>query len=97
IPARTAPRTAASHDSGAFSHPITVTLSANDEVDPNPRIYYTLDGSDPTTDSPCFAGSGRIRLAGSRPRTVKYFARNSSDQHSAIDTKTYDMDGADDG
>jgi pimeloyl-ACP methyl ester carboxylesterase len=97
IPARTAPEPAVSHDSGTFSNPITLTLSADDEVDPNPRIYYTTDGSDPTTDSPSFAGSGRIRLAGSESRTVKYFARNSSGQHSAIQTRTYDMDGADDG
>jgi hypothetical protein len=97
IGARTAPQPAASHDSGTFRDPVTITLSAGDNVDPNPRIYYTIDGSDPTTDSPCFAGSGRIRLAGSGPRTVKYFARNSSGQHSPTETRTYDMDGADDG
>jgi hypothetical protein len=40
---------------------------------------------------------GRIRLAGSGSRTVKYFARNSSGQESAIETNTYEMDGAYDG
>ena len=97
IAARTAPQPAASHDSGTFRDPVTITLSAGDSVDPNPQIYYTIDGSDPTTDSPRFAGAGRIRLAGNGPRTVRYFARNSSGQHSPIETKTYDMDGAYDG
>jgi hypothetical protein len=97
IAARTAPQPAASHDSGTFRDPVTITLSAGDSVDPNPQIYYTTDDSDPTTDSPRFAGSGRIRLAGSGPRTVKYFARNSAGKHSPIETRTYDMDGADDG
>jgi hypothetical protein len=97
VPSRAAPRPAASHESDTFSEPLTVTLSARDEVDPNPRIYYTTDGSDPTTDSPSFAGSGQIRLAGSGPRTVKYFAQNTSGNPSDVETKTYQMDAADAG
>lgn len=32
--------------------PIDVTITANDSSDPNPTIYYTTDGSTPTTSSP---------------------------------------------
>jgi hypothetical protein len=94
VRSRAVPRPAASPDSDTFSEPLTVTLSARDEVDPNPRIYYTTDGSEPTTDSPSFAGSGQISLAGSGPRTVKYFAQNASGNPSDVETKTYEMDAA---
>jgi hypothetical protein len=95
VPSRVAPRPAASHESGTFSEPLTVTLSARDEVDPNPRIYYTTDGSDPTPDSPFFAGSGQLRLAGSGTKTVKYFAQNTLGNVSDVETKTYEMDAGD--
>jgi Chitobiase/beta-hexosaminidase C-terminal domain len=91
VPSRGAPRPVASHDSNTFGEPLTVTLSARDESDPNPRIYYTTDGSDPTPDSLSFAGSGRIRLAGRGTRTVKYFAESMSGERSDIATKTYEM------
>ena len=37
---------------GNYTSPITVTLTANDDRDANPIIYYTLDDTTPTTDSP---------------------------------------------
>lgn len=37
-----------SKDGGFYTEPFTLTLSSSD---PNGRIYYTLDGSEPSTDS----------------------------------------------
>jgi pimeloyl-ACP methyl ester carboxylesterase len=85
------PTVAASHDSGTHTEPITVTLSAHDEVDPSSRIFFTTDGSTPTTDSPYFIGSGHITLDTSGTKTLTYFAQNSAGNSSDVKTKTYEM------
>ena len=41
----------ASLPDGLYNTSLTVDLTAIDMRDSNPKIYYTLDGSDPTTDS----------------------------------------------
>jgi hypothetical protein len=89
------PTVAVSHDSGTHADPITVTLSARDEVDPGSKIYYTTDGSRPTTDSPFFISSGQITFDTSGTKTLKYFAQNSAGNSSDTKTKTYEMDVAD--
>ena len=42
--------------SGSYNTDKTVQLSASDSQDPTPQIYYTLDGSDPTTGSNVYNG-----------------------------------------
>jgi Chitobiase/beta-hexosaminidase C-terminal domain len=95
IASRLAPAPAASHDSGMFREPVTLTLSAGDEADPTPKIYYTTDGSEPTTSSPFFAGSGQIRLDSSGTKTVKYRAQNAAGNLTEVETNTYEMEVAD--
>jgi pimeloyl-ACP methyl ester carboxylesterase len=87
-----APVLAVSHDSEMFTEPITVTLSARDEADPNPKIYYTKDGSRPTTRSPFFRGSGQIRFDTSGAKTLRFFAQNSAGNSTEVQTNTYEME-----
>ena len=47
----TSPTVNASLTNGTYSTYQNVTLTATDNVDPNPAIYYTLDGTTPTTSS----------------------------------------------
>ena|SRR5215207_3675470 len=89
------PTVAASQDSGTHEEPITVTLSASDEVDPGSKIHYTIDGSNPTTSSPFFISSGQITFDTSGTKTLRYFAQNSASHSSDIKTKTYEMTVAD--
>jgi pimeloyl-ACP methyl ester carboxylesterase len=95
IASRLAAAPAASHDSGTFREPVTLSLSAGDEADPNAKIYYTTDGSEPTTSSPFFAGSGQIRLDSSGTKIVKYRAQTAAGNLTDVETKTYEMEVAD--
>ncbi|MEP2026775.1 MAG: starch-binding protein [Reichenbachiella sp.] len=58
---------------------VALTITANDDNDPNPTIYYTLDGSTPTSGSATYSGSFNI----TDDITVKAIA---IDNQSAIST-----------
>ena len=46
-----APSPSADLPSGSYNTNKTINLTATDDWDSNPKIYYTLDGFDPTTSS----------------------------------------------
>ncbi|OPY26679.1 MAG: hypothetical protein A4E27_00695 [Methanobacterium sp. PtaU1.Bin242] len=52
----TPPMVSASPAGGTYSTAQTVTLTATDNLDPNPAIYYTLNGTAPTTSSSRYTG-----------------------------------------
>ncbi len=68
--------------SGSYYQPISVVISTNN---PEATIYYTLDGSDPTTGSPVY--STPISLT--ENTTLKAFAVLDGFDPSAISTATY--------
>ncbi|MEY8847607.1 starch-binding protein [Psychroserpens sp. XS_ASV72] len=74
---------------GTFSNGSTVdvTLTAIDSTDPNPIIYYTTDGSTPTTSS--LSGSSPLALQFTTTTTLKAFAQNTNGDMSSIKTETY--------
>lgn len=69
---------------GTFTGAKTVTLSTNETAD----IFYTLDGSTPTTASTKYTGP----LAISATTTLKAFARDTEGNTSAVQTVTYTLD-----
>ena len=75
------PATAASPAGGTYDAAQTVTLTANEPA----TIYYTLDGSSPTTDSPVYGGPLTI----SATTTLKYFARDAFGHDEAVTSATY--------
>jgi Starch-binding module 26/Chitobiase/beta-hexosaminidase C-terminal domain/Glycosyl hydrolase family 57/Secretion system C-terminal sorting domain len=66
---------------------LNVVLTAKDNSDPNPVIYYTLDGSTPTTTSAATTGTLTIPIAATK--TLKAFARDNTGVNSTIRTETY--------
>lgn len=76
------PTASASPAGGTFSASVQVTLTATPA---NSSIYYTTDGSNPTTASTKYAGP--ITLA--QTTTLKFFAVDAGGRKSAIQTQTY--------
>ncbi len=71
-----------SPDGGKFRRRVIVTLT---DVTPGTTIYYTLDGSDPTTTSIAYQGTFVLK----RSATVKAIAVDSSLNESGIATATF--------
>ncbi|TAF69319.1 MAG: starch-binding protein [Flavobacterium sp.] len=63
---------------------VSTTLTANN---PTSTIYYTLDGTTPTTTSPSAVGS--VTLSINTTKTLKAFVRNAVGVTSAVRTETY--------
>jgi hypothetical protein len=66
---------------------VTVTLSATDDSGIAPTIYYTIDGSTPTTSSLSASGSKTLQV--SSTTTLKAFASDNLNLASAIQTHAY--------
>ncbi|MFA0847586.1 MAG: chitobiase/beta-hexosaminidase C-terminal domain-containing protein, partial [Methanobacterium formicicum] len=75
---------------GSYNTTINVNLSATDDQDPNPQIYYTLDGNDPTTSSTLYTGT--IIIAQEGKTTLKFIAVDASGNISPITTLNYTID-----
>jgi hypothetical protein len=76
-------------ESTYFPDPIDVTITATDTSDPNPVLYYTIDGSDPTTSSP--SAVSEITIDITETTTFKVFAVDNENNTSEIVTKTYNI------
>lgn len=70
---------------GTFGANKTISLSVNEAA----TLYVTTDGTTPTTSSPVY--SGPIPLTS---MTLKYFARDTAGNSSAVGTQTYVLDNA---
>ncbi len=86
------PEVICSHESGTYEEPITVKLSATDAADPAPRIYYTLDGSTPTTSDTYFVNQGSIDIRTAGMKSLKYFAMDRSGNKTSIEARQYGME-----
>jgi hypothetical protein len=64
-----------------------VTVLATDSTDPNPTIYYTTDGSAPTTTSTSAVGSVKFNVT--QTTVVKAFAKDNEGNLSDVSTKTF--------
>jgi hypothetical protein len=82
-----APTLTISPAGGNYSGSVNVTLTATDSQDPNPVIYYTLDGSTPGTYSRSFMKQGVITISSSM--TLKAFAKNNINISSTVQSQTY--------
>ncbi|WP_282578105.1 RCC1 domain-containing protein [Geomonas paludis] len=76
-----APITTASPAGGTFNLPPTVTLSSSESA----TIYYTLDGSTPTTASAIYI----TPITVSTSAILKYFAKDSAGNLEAVKSETY--------
>jgi len=81
----TAPVVSASPTGGTYVNSVDVTLSATDDTDPTPTIYYTTDGSAPTTASSVYTAPITI----TSDTTLGFLATDSSGNISLVSTESY--------
>lgn len=79
-----APTTTASPGGGTYDSVQQVVLSTNETS----TIYYTLDGSTPTTGSPVY--NGPITVSASTT-ILKYFARDTAGNSEAVRSESYNI------
>ena len=86
IPVNHPPTLSANPSGGTFTdgETVNVTLTATDDTDPNPALYYTLDGSAPTQASTPYTGP----IAISATTTLSVIALDDVDQGTTA-TYTY--------
>jgi hypothetical protein len=77
----TAPVTTAAPAGGTYATGQTVTLTANETA----TIYYTLDGTTPTTSSTRYAAPISINSS----RTLKYFAVDAAGNAESVKSQVY--------
>lgn len=82
-----APLLTVSPAGGNFTSPITVTLTATDDKDPNPIIYYNLDDSGNFPSNLSFVKTGTITI--STPTTLRVITKDSKDHVSIPQTFKY--------
>lgn len=81
----TPPVVTASPETAQFTSATTVTLSATDDSGGAVTIYYTTDGTTPTTSSPVYSAPINI----SATTTLKYFGKDPTGNVSDVQTQTY--------
>ena len=86
-----APTVSADINGGSYNASQSVNLTALDDQDSNPSIYYTTDGSDPTTSSTKYTGS----ISVAKTTTLKFMAVDAAGNHSNICNETYTIPDAD--
>ena len=85
-----APSVSADLPGGFYTSDQAVKLSAADEMDLNPKIYYTLDGNDPTTNSTLYTWPISINIVGTT--VLKFIAVDAAGHISNITTVSYTLD-----
>jgi hypothetical protein len=86
----TAPTTTASPTGGTYSSAQSVTLSCDDGSGSGcDKVYYTTDGSTPTTSSPVYSSPINI----STTTTLRYFAKDLAGNSESPKSQTYTISG----
>lgn len=78
------PGVTASPAGGIYNVPVNITLSADEPA----SIFYTLDGTDPTTDSAIYLDPININTN----LTLKFFGRDNTGNMSSVKTENYIID-----
>ncbi len=71
-----------------YSSPVSVSLDATDSGSGVNHVYYTTDGSTPTTSSAVYSGPFTV----SQTATVKYFATDLAGNSENVHTRTVGVD-----
>jgi YD repeat-containing protein len=84
-----APTTGASPAGGTYNAAQSVTLTCDDGTGSGcDKIYYTTDGTTPTTSSPVYSAPINIPIN----TTLKYFARDLAGNNESVKTQNYIID-----
>ena len=85
-----APVASADVKGGSYTTDQIVKLNATDNMDPSPKIYYTLDGTNPTTNSTLYDWPISINLVGTT--VLKFIAVDAAGYISNVITEVYALD-----
>jgi parallel beta-helix repeat protein len=88
----TAPVSSASITGGTYSGTQIITLSATDENDEQPKIFYTTDGSTPTIDDSLLYSEA---ISISETTTLKFFAKDNVNNSESVHTEEYIIESED--
>ena len=83
-----APTANATLASGLYNSNQIVNLTAIDNKDPNPKIYYTINGTSPTKNSTLYNGQISVK----QTTTLKYITIDNAGNISPVFTQTYTID-----
>jgi len=83
----TAPVSSAAPAGGTYSGTQSITLSATDDTDVAPRIFYTTDGSTPTESSTLYTEAISIVA----DTTLNFFAVDNAENAEEVHTEVYDI------
>lgn len=83
-----APSVSASPPGGTYNAALTVILTASDNTDPDPAIYYTLDGSPPTATSNAYT----VAIDIAATTTLQFIAIDAAGNSSAVMTEVYTLE-----
>jgi methionine-rich copper-binding protein CopC len=86
----TAPTPSATVKTGLYNTNQSVTLTAVDDYDKAPVIYYTTNGTNPTTSSTKYSGA----IAISQTTTLKFIAADKMKNTSSVHSEIYTIDKA---
>lgn len=81
-----------SHESGLYTEPLAVKLTAIDTADPAPRIYYSTDDATPTTSSDYFVNQGIVHFNAPGRKTLRYMARDRSGNTTPVESRQYALE-----
>ena len=85
----TPPTVTANLPGGIYNTSQVVNLTATDNFDPSPSIYYTLNGTTPTTSSIKYANP--ISLGNPGNTTLKFMATDTAGNQAAVQTINYTL------
>ena len=86
----TAPTITANPVGGIYNTTQTVTLTATDNFDPKPTIYYTLNGTTPTTSSTKYTGP--INIINPGTTILEFIGLDFAGNQAPIQTLDYTLD-----
>jgi len=85
----TAPTVTANLVSSTNSTYPYVILTATDNIDPYPAIYYTTNGTDPTTSSTRYISP--INITSTDSTILKFMARDAAGNQASVQTQCYSL------
>lgn len=88
LPDTTAPTVNITPNGGDYENVVEVTISATDDRDNNPKIYYSTDGNTPSANM----AYGSVTLTLTDDATIQYYAEDAAGNQSATESTDFTVE-----